>query len=185
MNKTPRRVTAASLENAALHYLERFATSSENLRRVLLRRVRRSAEAHGDDPAEGAALVEALIARWRSAGLLDDAAYAETKVQALHRRGASPRAIRMKLASRGVEAEVVEGAVEALGCEADFEAAVNLARRRRLGPFRAEAARADSRQRDLATMGRAGFGWEVARRVIDAENPDALVGHASEAGPPP
>ncbi|MBF0393900.1 MAG: RecX family transcriptional regulator, partial [Alphaproteobacteria bacterium] len=94
-------------------------------------------------------------------------------------------AIRMKLASRGVEAEVVEGAVEALGFEADFEAAVNLARRRRLGPFRAEAARADSRQRDLATMGRAGFGWEVARRVIDAENPDALVGHASEAGPPP
>lgn len=183
MNKTPRRITAASLENAALHYLERFATSSENLRRVLLRRVRRAAQTHGDDPAEGAALVEALIARWRAAGLLDDAAYAEAKVRGLHRRGASPRAIRMALAARGVEAGLAEGAVQALGGGADFEAAVNLARRRRLGPFRAEAARAGWRQRDLAALGRAGFGWEVARRVIDAESPDALSGHAPEAGP--
>ena len=39
--KPPRKATAASLENAALYYLERFATSSENLRRVLMRRVER------------------------------------------------------------------------------------------------------------------------------------------------
>ncbi|MCG8547040.1 MAG: RecX family transcriptional regulator, partial [Alphaproteobacteria bacterium] len=40
--KRPRKVTPASLERAALHYLQRFATSSENFRRVLTRRVQRS-----------------------------------------------------------------------------------------------------------------------------------------------
>ena len=52
--KPPRRVTAQYLENAALHYLQRFASSSASLRRVLMRKVDRSAQAHGTDPAEGA-----------------------------------------------------------------------------------------------------------------------------------
>ena len=57
--RLPRQATAAYLENAALHYLERFASSSANLRRVLMRKVARSARAHGTDPAEGAGLVDA------------------------------------------------------------------------------------------------------------------------------
>ena len=49
-----------------------------------------------------------------------------------------------------------------------------LARRRRLGPFRAEAERADRRHRDLAAMARAGFALAVARKVIDAADVAAL-----------
>jgi len=71
--KKPRKVTAESLERAALHYLERYASSAVNLRRVLMRRVLRAAEAHGSEPADGAALVDALVARVRQGGLLDDA----------------------------------------------------------------------------------------------------------------
>ena len=48
----PAKITATSLNNIALHYLERFASSAENLRRVLLRRVRRAAAHHGSDPGE-------------------------------------------------------------------------------------------------------------------------------------
>ena len=47
-------------------------------------------------------------------------------------------------------------------------AALSLARRRRIGPFR-PGERAAFRQKDMAVLARAGFPFEVARAVIDGE----------------
>lgn len=171
--RQPRRISKNSLENAALHYLERFSSSAENLRRVLLRRVERAVRVHGDDPEEGRALVADLVARYQTSGLLDDRLYAEAKASSLLRRGRSQRAIRQNLAGRGVDAEIIDQALDTLvedgGAELDHSAALALARRRRLGPFRPAESRAAHRDRDLAALGRAGFSWEVARVVIDGD----------------
>lgn len=110
--KTQKPVTAQYLENAALYYLQRFASSSANLRRVLMGKVERSARAHGTDREEGAALVEALIERYLRSGLLDDKAYAEAKAASLHRRGTSTRGIRGKLALKGLETDHIDAALE-------------------------------------------------------------------------
>lgn len=176
--RPPRPVSARSLENAALRYLERFASSADSLRRVLMRRVERSVAEHGTDRDEAAGWVEALIARYRTSGLLDDGVYARHRAESLHRRGASVRAIRERLASRGVEREIADSALDALAEDAagdpDRAAAIAFARRRRLGPFRRGGDRAAGRDRDLAALGRAGFGYDLARRVIDAATPDDL-----------
>ncbi|MCH8327975.1 MAG: methionine--tRNA ligase, partial [Candidatus Marinimicrobia bacterium] len=81
--RVPRKATAKSLENAALWYLTRFATSAANLERVLARRVQRSARHHGTDREEGLANIARLIARYRRSGLLDDRAYAIAKAGTL------------------------------------------------------------------------------------------------------
>ncbi|WP_158046986.1 regulatory protein RecX [Skermanella pratensis] len=173
----PKPVTAQYLENAALYYLQRFSSSSANLRRVLMGKVERSARAHGTDRAEGAALVEALIERYQRSGLLDDKAYAEAKAASLHRRGTSTRAIRGKLSLKGVGGDEIAAALESVDEETpgdtELAAAVALARRRRLGPFR-RIAREEHRDKDMAALGRAGFGYQIARRVVDAEDPDAI-----------
>ena len=44
----------------------------------------------------------------------------------------------------------------------------------RLGPYRLPEDRKDNRARDLAAMARAGFAYDVAKKVIDAPSPDAL-----------
>ncbi|MEI8393746.1 MAG: RecX family transcriptional regulator [Rhodospirillaceae bacterium] len=190
-------LTAERLERAALRYLERFAASTASFRRVLMTRVERSAREHGTDRVEGAALVDALIERYQRSGLLNDAQYAEAKAATLRRRGASARAIREHLAVRGIDAELSAAALvsadeagHANSEHADSEpadsepadsehadsepadsgdetAARALARRRRLGPFRSADQRAEHRARDLASLGRAGFSYEIARRVID------------------
>lgn len=173
----PKLATARYLENAALHYLERFATSSANLKRVLMRKVARSAHAHGSDPAEGEQLVEQLIARYLQAGLLDDATYAAQKASSLRRRGTSRYGIRGKLAIKGVDGDLIDATLERLDEETgagDLIAACALVRRRRLGPYRPEEARAVHRQKDLATLARAGFGLDVARRVLAATTTQAL-----------
>jgi regulatory protein len=180
-SRKPRKVTAASLENAALHYLERYATSAANLRRVLMRRVIKSADAHGTDPAEGQELVDALVDRYRKSGLVDDAAYAEMRAGSLHRQGASARMTRAKLAAKGVADEDIDTALETLAetaAEPDLAAACNYARRRRLGPWRRRD-REEHRDRDLAALGRQGFGYELARKVVDAEDTGTLEAEAT------
>jgi len=186
--KLPKPVSAASLEASALFYLERFATSAANLRRVLQRRVRRSAELHGTDPEVGALLIEALIQRFLGTGLLDDRAYAEAKSASLHRRGTSSRAIAAKLAGKGIGRDLVQSVLAEADDESglaarpggDLAAAAALARRRRLGPYREEAAREAHRLKDLGTLARAGFARTVAERVLQAADPEALAALLSE-----
>lgn len=173
----PRKVSERSLENAALAYLQRYASSAANLRRVLMRRVLRSAAAHDTDPEQGARWIDALIERYQKAGLLDDDAYARMRAETLHRAGASARRIRATLAVKGVGPDIVDGALDALDetmPDVELAAACNYARRRRLGPWR-RSDRAGHRERDLAALGRQGFSYETARRVIDAEDPETLA----------
>jgi regulatory protein len=170
--KLPRRMTAERLDNIALHYLSRYASSSGNLRRVLTRRVARAAAVHGDDPAVGAHWVEELIARFVRSGLIDDRAYAAQKAASLQRRGGSRFGIRGKLRQKGVEAGLIDDAMSTLddggSGTGEFAAACALVRRRRLGPCRPAAKRGLMRQKDLAALARAGFGLDIARRALSA-----------------
>ncbi len=160
-------LSATALDNAALHYLGRFASSSENLRRILMRKVERRATGE-EERAEGARLVEELIARYRQTGLLDDRAYAAQAAASLARCGASRFSIGGKLAQKGIAAELVKETLAALdeGGSSEIVAACALVRRRRLGPYRAAGGAAEWRRKDLATLARAGFGLDIARRVL-------------------
>ncbi len=167
----PKPVTPELLEKAALHYLERYASSAENLRRVLMRRADRGARVHGQDRAQSAAWVDALVERYVRSGLVDDKRYAEAAAASLRRRGASSRRIRQKLAQKGVDADIADAALKesgGAGDAADLAAAVKLARKRRLGPFGDPKQRRDRRLKDMAALARAGFSYAIARRVVDA-----------------
>ncbi len=179
--RVPKPVTAARLEKAALAHIDRYATSAANLRQVLLRRVERSARLHDTDRAEATAWVDAIIAKLLERRLLDDTAYARARANSLHRAGASRRKIAAMLQRKGVARSDIAGALAALDDEYDdseLVAAYNYARRRRLGPYRAPEARADRRERDLAALARAGFGFDAARRVVDARSVEDLEAEA-------
>ncbi len=174
--RTPRKITPSSLESAALSYLQRYATSAENLRMVLMRRVQRAASAHDDDPSTGAVLVDALIERYLQSGLLNDGAYAQGRAASLHRRGTSRRGIAARLMAKGVSSDDIDDALAQLGAiheDLDLDAACNYARRRRLGPWRIKD-RSERRERDLAALARQGYGYALARQVIDAEDVSVL-----------
>lgn len=176
--KPPKRPTPERLANIALHHLERFATSAENLRRVLERRIAKACRHYNDiDRDEAKGWIDALIRRYVEAGLLDDQAYAEGRARALTRKGVAVRRVKMKLKEKGVDDAVIDQAIEGLGGEhADVEltAAANLARRRRLGPYADPAKRRELRDKHLAALARAGFAYDIAKRVVDADDIDAL-----------
>ena len=178
----PAPIDRALLEKWALAYLERYASSGENLRRVLQRRVWRRAKGDGARDGEAGraagALIEALVARYRSSGLIDDAAYAAGRARSGLARGRSPRRIAAGLAAKGVGAADSAAAVAALaedGADPDLAAACAYARRRRLGPFRRGPGGAEERRRELAVFARAGFGRRAAEAVIACSDEAAVA----------
>jgi regulatory protein len=172
-------IDGALIERWALAYLGRFASSGENLRRVLLRRARRRLGEERKAATQAAALIEALVARYRASGLVDDAAYAAGRARARLRRGQSLRTIRAGLAEKGVAAEDAAAAIDALrdeGGDPDLAAACAFARRRRLGPYR-RAGEGD-RVKELGAFARAGFARAAAVAVlacVDPEEAEALA----------
>ena len=175
--RPPRPITQAYLERAAIAHLERYSASADTLRRILRRKVERRCRLRGEGEEAGDfdLLVEETVARCTASGLVDDARYTQGKVAALRRRGGSGRAIAAKLAAKGVDRELVEETIAANETD-DRAAALAFARRRRLGPWRSglgpRGDRAANRDRDMASLARAGFGFGIAGAVVDGTGED-------------
>jgi regulatory protein len=175
-NTRPARpASEAYLERAGLHYLSRFAASTEHFKSVLWRKVQRRGLPEGVGDAEARGWIDRLAVRFQELGLLDDAAYAEGRARSLHRRGRPLKVVARDLAVRGVDETVAAQAIEGLrdaSEDPDIEAARAFARRRRLGPYRDGPADQDRRRKDLAALARAGFSYDVARSVLQADPDD-------------
>jgi regulatory protein len=164
------------LQAAATSYVERYPSSADKLRRVLQRRVAKARMLEAPVVANVEQVIDAIVARFVASGVIDDKSFAQTKARALHRRGTSDRLTRRRLKLAGIDDDTLTQALAGLDEELDsdpaereWRAAVALARRRRLGPFRAGQDRAQHRLRDLAAMARAGFAYDLAKKVIDSE----------------
>jgi len=77
----------------------------------------------------------------------------------------------MKLRARGISSELAQRALQSGESPAtsELEAAQAFARKRRLGPHRKPEQRAALRQKDLMAMARAGFDFDIAKRVIGSQ----------------
>lgn len=179
--RSPRRISARYLENAALHYLQRYASSAENLRRVLTRKVDRSCAFHNTDPAEFYPVIDALLTRYTQSGLLNDKVYTEGRAASLRRQGRSRQAIVARLGTKGLARADIEAALDAIDADNGAEnpelaAAQSLARRKKIGkhnpkPATDPALRQKEKQREMAAMARAGFSYDIARQALET-NPD-------------
>ena len=173
--KPPKKISKAYLENAALYYLQRYATSAANLKRVLMRKVKRSCAFHQADADDFAPLVDELVIRYTSVGLLDDKSFAVARVTSLRRQGLSRQAITAKLQVKGLTVSQIENALHAVDEEheePEMDAAIAYAKRKKLGPWRKKPLTDPprDRQKEMAAMGRAGFSLEMARKALENKN---------------
>ena len=159
----PTRARAAldgkRLEELALRYVGRYATTRAKLRSYLARKVRERGWADALAPD-----FEALATRLTALGYIDDAAYALSKSQALASRGYGKRRLEAKLRLDGVDEEDSEAARDHAEAEA-VDAALRFAKRRRIGPFGAEISDRGQREKAIAAMVRAGHPLSLARAI--------------------
>lgn len=178
LDEAPVPVDPALIEEWALSYLGRYASSAANLRQVLLRRARRRLGLGTQIDKEVSEAIDALVLRYREARLLDDAAYAGGQVRRGLARGRSLRQIAAGLRAKGIAADEAAAALAALragNAEPDLAAAIAFARRRGFGPFRRGPAGSVDSQRALAAFARAGFTRQTAVRVIACRDEEAAA----------
>ena len=151
-----------ALEQAALFYAGRYATTRAKLAAYLGRKVRERGWTEAGSPP-----IEALVERMAALGYVDDRAFANARAGALTRRGYGVRRVGEALRAAGIGEEDSAEAREA-AAEGAWEAALRFAERRRIGPFAAALADRPAREKALAAMLRAGHPAALARRIVAA-----------------
>jgi regulatory protein len=162
-------LNAAKLEEMALNYVGRFATSRARLIAYMSRKLRERGWDTTDDPP-----VEALADKLVRLGYVDDSAFALSRARSLTGRGYGERRVHQALAQAGI-GEEQGGAARDFAQDQSVEAALKFARRRAIGPFASRSPSPAERERALAAMVRAGHRFGLARAIIDlkpGENPD-------------
>ncbi len=169
-------VTEADLRAAGLRYVARYAASRRKVEHALVRHVRRVSGAAPSGDVQ--VIIERCLNDFVAAGYIDEPASAASAVRRLRASGRSRRFIEAKLAAAGYPAEVVADAFDGedsdVDGDAEWRAACTFARKHRLGPFQSAGAPDAERARGLARMARAGFPYEIVRRLFatDACTPD-------------
>lgn len=169
------------MEEMALAYVARFATSAGRLRAYCLRKLRERGHASAEDGALPPD-VEALVQRFVDKGFVDDAGFARMKAGGLARRGYGARRIGEALRGDGIAEDLRD---EVMPDEEGLrEAAAAYARRRRFGPFAREKLAAVDftvREKHLAALMRAGHDHSRARAILDAPSEEAVDEWIAEA----
>ena len=151
------------MNELALFYLGKFATTRSKLSSYLNRKVRERGWDGEDEPQ-----IEALVERLAASGLIDDSLYAQSKARSLTERGYGAGRVRQSLRAAGIEEADGEAAHE-IAAQGAADAALRFARRRRIGPYAAELPDRAGREKALAAMVRAGHAFELAREVVNAQ----------------
>jgi regulatory protein len=171
--REPRPIDAAQLQEMALGYAARYATTAAKLRRYLERKLRERVWT----PSQAPDIAE-LVTRIAALGYVNDRAYAASKQRDLTARGFGAGRVRGALAAAGVSPDDVRAVLAPQAGVADdpYAPAIAFAQRRRFGPFaRGGVADPAQRNRELAAMARAGHDFGVARRILMAADADTAA----------
>jgi regulatory protein len=159
--RSPRPLDGKRLDELALRYAGRYATTRAKLISYLQRKLRERGW-DGDQPPE----LERIATRFAELGYVDDRAFALAKESAHTARGLGRRRLSIALRSAGVGEEDGADAL-ALSASRSLDSALRLAERRRLGPFAVEPpASPRDREKAIAALLRGGHGFDVARAII-------------------
>lgn len=154
---------AGQLQELALYYAGRYATSRARLASYLRRKLR---ERGWTGPAEPP--VDDLVARLEAQGYVDDRGYALMKSRALSARGYGPARVRQTLRVAGIDSEAGAAALDTAERE-QVDSALRFARRRRIGPFATEPSDRAGRDKAIAAMARAGHPLALAVAIAALE----------------
>jgi len=170
--KPHKKITPQRLKNIGLYYLQRYESSVANLRSVLKRRIDAYARENPQwNKTEAYQWVEDILAEFEKLHYLDDARFAEIKVRGYLQAGKPARYIQNKLREKGIS----EQQIATVLADQEYDAlamALKLAKRKKIGPYRPAENRHEYRQKDMGTLIRAGFDYDIVCQVLEYEQED-------------
>lgn len=162
----------AILDRSARDYIGRFPVGRSALEQVLLRRIDKH-HFEENDPALDAAktALSQVLGDLEQEGVFSATTRLTKERDSLVKRGRSPRMAMRKLAEKGATREALNK-LAAVDPDLEFQAALTLARKRHIGPYRRNPVDRAGARREEGILARAGYRHEIIQRVMDASADD-------------
>lgn len=170
-SRKPIEPTSKWLRDQALRYLNRFPATSHKMGQHLFKKAAPQLEHFDISEEKLSADIEKVVADLIKAGFINDTEFAASKARLMARQGRSVAQIGLKLQEMAFSDADQSQALDELGEDKntlDLRAAARFVKRRRFGPYKPEETRQERRDKELASLARQGFSFDVATRVIDA-----------------
>ena len=163
------------IESKAIWYLERYATSSQNLRKYLKRKVVNSHLNLGSEE-----IINEVISKLESQKILNDQFFTESKIRSLLSKGWSTKKIALKLKELGISNELIDENINNLDGNEDeinLASAISLVKKRSIGPYRKIEFTDKVKTREFGILSRAGFSYAISKRVLIDMDKNEIEGY--------
>jgi|TARA_B100000795_G_scaffold48901_1_gene32115 regulatory protein len=152
------------IEAKAFWYLERYASSSKNLKDYLRKKVRDTDLNHDSE-----LIISQIINNLEKQNILNDGVFSESKAKTFINKGWSLSKIKFRLKQLGINNETIDICIENIKTEeADIEliAASKLVKKRFIGSFRRKELDDKLKNREFGILARAGFNYALSKKVL-------------------
>ena len=171
VNKSDFEDLTTNLRDLAYSYLEKYSPSKQQLKVYLLKKYLTKIKGT-KSRKEVSLIIEEIISKLEKNKILNDEMYSDSKARMFLRRGYSLNKINQSLRNKGIENKFIKQSIDKIkedNIEPDFNSALKLCKRRRIGPIRPDANREIYYKKDMGILARAGFSFDLSKRVLNLE----------------
>ena len=169
-------VTVEEMRNFAFNYIEKFAPSKQQLKTYLLKKYLKSKNP-SVKKSNISDLIDIVTEDLEKSKFINDKFYSESKAKSLIQRGSSINKIRNYLINKGIGEKYIKNTIDLIKInneDQDFFSAIKICKKKRIGPNRVVANRGLFYKKDIGVLARAGFDFEVSRRVMELKKEEYL-----------
>ena len=171
LNKSDFEDLTTNLRDLAYSYLEKYNPSKQQLKVYLLKKYLTKIKGT-QSKKEVTLIINQIIDSLEKQKVLNEELYSDSKARMFLRRGYSLSKINQSLRIKGVDEKHIKQSLEKIKdnvMEPDFVSALKLCKRRRIGPLRPESNRELFYKKDMGILARAGFSFDLSKRVLNLE----------------
>jgi len=175
-NKKDLQTTIDEIRNFAYSYLEKYSPSKQQLKTYLFKKLIKIKQ-RKSSKKEIFNLIDSVISTLIDQKLLSDKYYSDAKSKIFLKRGYSLNKIRYSLVKKGIDVKYIKDSISKIKekeSDPDFFSAIKVCRKRRIGPRREESNRSLFFKKDISILARAGFSYDISKKVLDISKEEFL-----------
>ena len=170
-NKSDFEDLTTNLKDLAYSYLEKYNPSKQQLKVYLLKKYLTKIKG-SKSKKEVTSIIDEIVSNLEKNKILNDEMYSDSKARMFLKRGYSLNKINQSLRNKGIESKFIKQSIDKIKedkIEPDFVSALKLCKRRRIGAIRPTANRELFYKKDMGVLARAGFDYDLSKRVLSLE----------------
>jgi len=168
--------TVEEMRNFSFNYIEKYAPSKQQLRTYLLKKYIK-AKVLNINKKNISDLIDVVLQDLEKSKFINDEFYSKLKAKSLIQKGSSINKIRSYLFSKGIKDKYIKQTIDKIyedNQDQDFFSAIRLCKKKRIGPARNESNRSLFYKKDIGVLARAGFNFEISKKVMDIQTEEYL-----------